>query len=106
MSKRKEIGYVSPEESRRRTAMAEEKVFHALESDSEITTYMMCQAGLDVSVARRVLADMHQRGLLNLRVEDSRDRRHFYSKAGPMIMRLPWTNSDNGAVLGCHRGER
>lgn len=103
-SKRKQVGYVSPEESRKRNAAHEKSILNAIDGHGEVTTAYLISKGFDVSVARRVLVDMHQRGLITLRVsENGGQRTHCYSKAPAKIMRLPWRATDNGQPLGMHR---
>ena len=106
-SKRKQVGYVSPAESKKRNAGHEKSILNFIAGKGEVTTSYLISKGMDVSVARRVLVDMHQRGLITLRVQDNGGQRtHCYSKAPAKIMRDSWHVTDNGAVLGMHRGER
>ena len=105
--KRKAIGYVSPAMAKKKNQKHEKEILAELETMDEVCTQHLVNIGMDISVARRIQVDMHRRGILTLRIAVLGGKKtHYYSKSPPNIMRDKWVPTDNGAVVGIHRGER
>ena len=103
MSTRKQVGYVTPEQSKKRNAEHEKTIMDFIEQKGEVTTVFLVGQGIDVSVVRRMLVDMRERGLITMKLSGNPAQRiHCYSKAPPRIMRQRWVSIDNGIPLGQH----
>ena len=99
----KSPGYQMKCKGQQQQQLRERAIYRLLEKNSEITS-MMCvaQSGLDVSVARRTLKDMEDRGILICRAGGEQRRSFYYSLAGIKPLKVKWTNIDNGCPLGQH----
>ena len=103
----KSSGYKAKQKSQKLQAIRENAIHRLLDKNSEITSMMaVAQSGLDVSVARRTLKDMEERGILICRAGGKERRTFYYSLAGLKPLKMRWVNIENGAVIGIHRGER
>lgn len=94
-------GYVSPEEAEAHRKAQEALVKELCEEHTEISRSHLTATGLDISVARRLLADLRKRGVVQTRIGQPAGTMYYrWNPRG--LMGLSWVKTHNSTPLGQH----